>query len=81
MEKDEISIIVSNSKLSICKQHLKGVIRMITIKNAVGLAKHAINCIVIIITNCYTTVMGKVSYFITIGIEISSQSASAWQIG
>ena len=70
MVKDEMSAIMSNSKLSMCKQHLKRVTRMITIKNAVGLAKRTINCIVIAITNCYHTVVGKVFYLITIGTEI-----------
>ena len=81
MVKDEMSAIVSNPKLSMCKQHLKGVTRMITIKDALGLAKHAINYIVIAITNCYQTAVGKVSYLITTGTEISSQSAGAWQTG
>ena len=81
MVKDEMSAIVSNPKLSIYKQHLKGVTRMITIKSAVGLAKYTINCIVIAITNCYITTVGQVSYFITISTEISFQSASAWQSG
>ena len=79
--KDEMSAIVSNPKLSICKQHLKRVTRMITIKDALDLAKHAINYIVIAITNYYHTAVGKVSYLIITGTEISSQSAGAWQTG
>ena len=69
MVKDEISVIISNPKFSMCKQHLKDVIRMITIKGTVGLTKHTINCIVI---NCYQTAVSKVFYLITSGTEISS---------
>ena len=52
---------------------------MIIIKGTMGLVKCVINRIIIVITNCYQTVVGKVSYLITAGIEISSQSAGAWQ--
>ena len=81
MVKDEMSAIVSNPKHSMCKQYLKGVTRVITIKNALDLAKHAISYIVIAITNYYQTAVGKVSYLIITGTEISSQSAGAWQTG
>ena len=81
MVKDKMSTIISNSKLSIYKQHLKRITRMITIKSAVGLVKCAINCIVIVITNCYHIAVCKVSYLITIDTEIFSQSAGAWQTG
>ena len=70
MVKDEMSTIVSNPKLSMCKQYLKGITRMITIKNIVGLAKYAINCIVIAIINCYQTALSKVSYLITTSTKL-----------
>ena len=41
---------------------------MINIKNAVGLAKHVINRIVIAITNCYQIAVDKASYLITTNI-------------
>lgn len=39
---------------------------MINIKNITDLAKHIINYIVIVINNCYQTVVGKVFYLIII---------------
>ena len=38
---------------------------MMNIEGAAGLAKRAINRIVIAITNCYRTAVGKASYLIT----------------
>ena len=46
---------------------------MITIKGAVGLAKHAMNRIIIAITNCYQTAVGKASYLTIANAEIHSQ--------
>ncbi len=62
-----------------CKEHQNRGNEMIDIKGALGLAKRAINRKVIVITNCYQTTVGKVSYLITTDTEISSQSAGAWQ--
>lgn len=38
--------------LKICKQYLNKSFKMINIKGAKSLAKHAINCVIIIIINC-----------------------------
>lgn len=48
---------------------------MINIKGAAGLAKHAINRRVIVITNCYQTAVGNVSYLSVRDTKIAFQSA------
>lgn len=60
-----------------CKQHLKKVTIIITIKSAVGFTKRVINRIVITIINCYWFAVSKISFLITTGTKISFQSADA----
>ena len=47
---------------------------MMNIKGAAGLAKRAINRIVIAITNCYRTAVSEASYLTTTDTEVPSHS-------
>ncbi len=52
---------------------------MINIKNAAGLAKRAINCIVIEITNCYQTAGGQDPLFLYKDIYSGAEYTDALQ--
>lgn len=52
------------------KRHLNKSNKMMNIKDVTGLVKRAINCIIIVITNCYQTIVSKAFYLITTNTKI-----------